>query len=261
VPSSRVGAAAAAQTPRSAPVSRQPASLRCPACAQLARRLHALGIHRDRQEREGGEEADHRDPEPQERRDRRLNGEEAQHRHASSATPMATAMPRRAFSRADSQPRRDPAPRRQTKSEQNPRQRRQPDAVGRGVVGRRVDVDRQARRRQHGREDRVARQADAGRGTAVRGMSGDLVPGRFGPGAIGRAFPPELQRLPVDQGEDPPRAEGVGAARRAGSPRGQRRALAGERGEKPLVPGAVVDPDADPVLADVEAERVAPSIG
>jgi hypothetical protein len=65
----------------------------------------------------------------------------------------------------------------------------------------------------------------------------------------------------VDQGEDPPRAERPPQRGAQDRSRAQRRALAGERGEKPFVPGAVVDPDADPVLADVEAEGVAPSIG
>jgi hypothetical protein len=88
-------------------------------------------------------------------------------------------------------------------------------------------------------------------------MSGDLVSGRFGTGTIGRALPPELQRLPVDQREDPPRAERAAKRGAQDRSRGERRALAGERGVKPLVPGAVVDPDADPVVADVEAEGIA----
>jgi hypothetical protein len=87
------------------------------------------------------------------------------------------------------------------------------------------------------------------------------VSGRFGPGPVGRALPPELQRLPVDQGEDPPRAEG--APQRGAQ---DRPVVSGARlpvsvAKSPSFPVAVVDPDADPILADVEAEGVAPSIG
>ena len=53
-------------------------------------------------------------------------------------------------------------------------------------------------------------------------MSGNLVSGRLGPGAVGRALPPKLQRLPVDQREDPARAEGPAQGRAQDRARGQR---------------------------------------
>jgi hypothetical protein len=105
VPSSRVGAAAAAQTPRSAPVSRQPASFRCPdapswpaACTpsayieivrnEKAEKSPTIVIPNHRSGATGGSMA-------------KMPSIET----ASRTTPMATAIPRLAFSRADSQPR------------------------------------------------------------------------------------------------------------------------------------------------------------